>query len=80
MRSILVTGALGQVGSELVPEEDHGFIATSDGREIYFHRNAVAGAGFNAPEVGQEVRFSEGKGDNGPHASFVQLIGKHHLD
>ncbi|MBL6952156.1 MAG: HPF/RaiA family ribosome-associated protein [Alphaproteobacteria bacterium] len=61
----------------LVPDEDHGFISTSDGREIYFHRNAVADEEFDALEVGQKVRFSEDRGDKGPQASFVRPIGKH---
>ena len=64
----------------LVPHEDHGFIATSDGREIYFHRNAVAGAGYDGLEEGQQVRFSESRGDKGPQASFVRPIGKHQPD
>ncbi len=64
----------------LIPQEDHGFISTSGGRVIYFHRNAVADDGYDALEAGQEVRFSEDRGDEGPQASFVQPIGKHHLD
>ncbi len=68
------------VVATLFPEQDYGFITTSDGREIYFHRNAVAGDGFDALEAGHEVRFSESVGDEGPQASFVQPIGKHHLD
>lgn len=66
--------------ASLVPHEDHGFISTSDGREIYFHRNAVADNGYDALEAGQEVRFSEDIGDKGPQATIVQPIGKHHLD
>ncbi len=65
---------------ELRPEEDHGFIAASDGREIYFHRNSVENNRFDELKAGQEVRFSESVGDKGPQASFVQPIGKHHLD
>jgi cold shock CspA family protein/ribosome-associated translation inhibitor RaiA len=64
----------------LVPERDHGFIAATDGREIYFHRNSVAEGKFDSLKVGQEVRFSEAVGDKGPQATFVQPIGKHHLD
>lgn len=62
----------------LDPETDHGFIAAADGREIYFHRNAVAADGFDALEVGQEVRFSEAVGDKGPQATIVEPLGKHH--
>jgi ribosomal subunit interface protein len=61
--------------------EDYGFIETSDGREIYFHRNSVVDADFDKLEEGQEVRFVEvvGESEKGPQASTVKLIGKHHL-
>ena len=59
--------------------KDHGFIATADGREIYFHRNSVADDGFDDLDVGQEIRFAEDIGDKGPQASFVKPVGKHHL-
>ena len=65
--------------ASLVPEADHGFIATADGREVYFHRNSVSGGKFDDLKVGQEVRFSEAAGDKGPQATFVRLVGKHHL-
>lgn len=65
--------------ASLAPERDHGFIATSDGREIYFHRNAVVGANFADLGVGEEVRFSEDIGDKGPQATAVRPVGKHHL-
>ena len=66
--------------ASLVPERDHGFIAASDGREIYFHRNSVSDGQFDALEVGQEVRFSsEVTGDKGPQATFVRVVGKHHI-
>lgn len=64
----------------LNPERDHGFISTSDGRVIYFHRNSVANGGFDTLAVGQEVRFAEDVGDEGPRATFVQVVGKHHLE
>ncbi len=63
----------------LVPEHDYGFIASADGREIYFHRNSVADGKFDSLSVGQEVRFSEAVGDKGPQATIVQPVGKHHL-
>ena len=65
--------------ASLVPEHDHGFIAASDGREIYFHRNSVSDGKFDDLKVGQEVRFSEAAGDKGPQATSVRPIGKHHL-
>ena len=60
------------------PGAEYGFIKSSDGREIYFHRNSVVDDRFEELELGEEVRFSESEGDKGPQASFVQPIGKHH--
>lgn len=60
-------------------EHDCGRIATSDGREVYFHRNSVINAAFHGLALGTEVRFSEEPGDRGPQASSVHVIGKHHL-
>lgn len=64
----------------LHPERDHGFIASADGREIYFHRNSVADGKFDELNPDQEVRFSEAVGDKGPQATLVRPIGKHHID
>jgi cold shock CspA family protein len=58
---------------------DCGFIETPDGREIYFHRNAVLNGAFDRLTVGSEVRFVENEGVKGPQASTVRLVGKHHL-
>jgi cold shock CspA family protein len=63
----------------LHPEEDYGKIGTPDGRVIYFHRNSVLNGGFDALEVGNEVRFAEEAGDLGPQASSVSPVGKHHV-
>ncbi|MGO4871210.1 MAG: cold shock domain-containing protein [Roseiarcus sp.] len=58
--------------------EDCGFIETPDGREIYFHRNAVLDGAFDRLSVGSEVRFIEEQGERGAQASTVRLVGKHH--
>jgi len=63
--------------SRLMPEGDYGFLATPDGREIYFHRNSVLDAAFDRLEVGTEVSFAEEEGDRGPQASTVKLVGRH---
>ncbi len=63
----------------LNPAEDYGTITDSNGREIYFHRNSVVNAEFDALEVGAEVRFAEEAGDEGPQASSVHRVGKHHI-
>ena len=65
--------------SKISAEEDYGFIATPDGREIYFHRNSVIDNAFDRLSVGSEVRFAEELGEKEAQASTVYLIGKHHL-
>ena len=65
--------------ARLFPAQDYGFIAAADGREIYFHRNAVVGNAFDDLEVGDEVRFAEARGDEGPQASTVHPHGKKHI-
>ncbi len=56
---------------KLVPEENYGFIETSDGREIYFHRNSVIAPVFDKLKEGTEVVFIEEQGDKGPQAMRV---------
>lgn len=63
--------------TKLFPEEGYGFVETADGEEVYFHRNAVFD-GFDALEVGSEVRFTEEQGERGPQAASVRLVGRHH--
>ncbi|MGR9014950.1 MAG: HPF/RaiA family ribosome-associated protein [Gammaproteobacteria bacterium] len=55
----------------LLPNKDHGFIAAIDGREIYFHRNSVAGSGFDTLKVDDKIRYIEEIDDLGPQASIV---------
>jgi len=65
--------------ARLVPTENYGVIRTADGREVYFHRNSVINANFDTLTPGAEVRFAEENGEQGPQASSVQVVGKHHV-
>lgn len=65
--------------SELFRDEGYGRIESSDGRHIYFHENSILNADFDKLEVGTEVRFVEEEGDQGPQASTVKVVGKHHV-
>lgn len=67
--------------AQLIAEEDYGFIRTSDGRDVYFHKNAIVDGAFEKLETGQEVRLviAEGEGEKGPQASTVKPIRKHHI-
>ena len=53
---------------------EHGFLGTTDGREIYFHRNSVLGHGADGLRVGAAVAFTEELGDHGPQASTVRVL------
>ena len=58
---------------------EFGFLESTDGREIYFHRNSVLDPGFAHLSVGTRVSFAEEMGEKGPQASTVRLLGKHSL-
>jgi ribosomal subunit interface protein len=58
------------------PAQDHGFLETPDGREIYFHRNALIDADFDTLHEGTEVYYVEEEGNEGPQAKQVS-VGKH---
>jgi len=60
--------------SQIFPGEDYGFIEDHRGREIYFHRNAVARNGWEVLDLGQAVEFEEEQGDKGPQAVVVYTI------
>lgn len=62
------------VVSQLFPMQGYGFIETPDGREIYFHRNAVGNGRYDTLDLGVPVRFTEEEGDEGPQASVVQVV------
>jgi cold shock CspA family protein len=66
--------------TKLEPDQDYGRIQTSDGRDIYFHRNSLVRGDYGDLEVGSEVRFEEESGEEGPQASTVHIIGKHHIN
>jgi ribosomal subunit interface protein len=63
----------------MLPEENYGIIQSSTGKEVYFHRNSVLHDDFDSLTVGCEVRYAEEEGEQGPQASTVSPIGKHHI-
>jgi len=67
-------GADEGVVKKLVPHESYGFIAASDGREVYFHENALKDLKMDQMNEGDIVRFGESDGDKGPCASWVRSI------
>jgi cold shock CspA family protein len=59
--------------SQIFPLQGYGFIKTPDGRDVYFHRNALSDRAYAAADIGTPVWFSEEEGDDGPQAIHVEL-------
>lgn len=60
----------------LFREQEYGFLKTIDGRDVYFHANAVLDGDFTRLELGTQVRFAETMGEMGPQATTVQIVDK----
>ncbi len=60
----------------LFSAQDYGFVATNDGREVYFHRNSVVDADFDDLAEGQPVELVliHGESPMGPQATTVRPI------
>ncbi|NLI80543.1 MAG: HPF/RaiA family ribosome-associated protein [Deltaproteobacteria bacterium] len=60
--------------AKIFHDEGYGFLVTPDGREIYFHENALLNGKFKDLEMGRAVQFVEREGDEGPQASSITLL------
>ncbi len=60
---------------KLVQDKGFGFIATSDGSDVFFHHSAVADHQFDSLHEGQQVEFAVEQGSGpkgkGPRAASV---------
>jgi cold shock CspA family protein/ribosome-associated translation inhibitor RaiA len=56
------------------PDGRHGFLLSGDGREIYFHEDALREIAFEELEEGMEVRFVHARGKEGAQASSVYAM------
>lgn len=54
----------------------YGFLQSTDGHEVYFHRNSLVGRSFEDLALGDHLRFVEEDGEKGPQASSVFFL--HH--
>ncbi len=57
----------------LVRERGFGFILGQDGTELFFHRSALEGEGFDALTEGQAVEFEVERGPKGPRAARMKV-------
>ncbi|KQW20955.1 DNA-binding protein [Afipia sp. Root123D2] len=65
--------------ARLDPAGEFGFLRSSDGDEIYFHRNSVLDGAFSELAVGSRVVFTDELGEKGVQATTVKLLEKHGL-
>ena len=56
----------------LVRERGFGYIQGNDGVELFFHRSALQGEGFDTLAEGQAVEFDVQSGDKGPRAANMK--------
>jgi CspA family cold shock protein len=58
---------------KLVRERGFGFIQGEDGVELFFHRSALQGEGFDNLAEGQTVEFDVERGPKGPRATNMRV-------
>jgi cold shock protein len=54
-------------------EKGYGFIARTDGADVFVHQSAIQVAGYRTLQEGQQVRFEIEQSDKGPKAANVTL-------
>ncbi len=62
---------LGTIKS-LSPFESYGFIATLEGKDVYFHENSLKNLVMDDLAEGDSVVFGLSQGDKGPQAAWVR--------
>jgi cold shock CspA family protein/ribosome-associated translation inhibitor RaiA len=67
------SGLAGQVAL-IEPGADHGFILTSTGSQLYFHRDSVTNGRFESLKTGDRVLYVEELADSGPVATKIRLL------
>ena len=53
-------------------EKGYGFIAGSDGEDVFVHYSAISGDGYKSLTEGQTVEFDVVEGDKGKQAANVR--------
>ena len=55
-------------------DKGFGFIDTGGSKDLFFHSNDLEGVSFDELHEGQQVSFTEGRGQKGPCAENVKPI------
>jgi cold shock CspA family protein/ribosome-associated translation inhibitor RaiA len=60
--------------TKIFSEEGYGFLRSTEGEEVYFHRNSVINYDFDRLKPGDGVQYSAELGDKGLQATSVQVV------
>ena len=58
----------------VVRERGFGFIADTDGRELFFHRSSLVDTQFDALKEEEGVEFEVENSDKGPRAINISVV------
>ena len=56
----------------IIRDRGFGFIRSSEGQEIFFHRSSLQHLNFDVLKEGEAVEFDMERGDKGPRATAVR--------
>ena len=59
---------------KVVRDRGFGFIADTDGREVFFHRSSIVETPFESLTEDQDVEFDVETSDKGPRAQNVRVV------
>ena len=60
----------------VIRDRGFGFIRSSDGQEIFFHRSSLQQLNFDGLKEGEAVEFEMERGEKGPRATTVRPSAK----
>ena len=55
-------------------EKGYGFIARSQGDDVFVHYSEIRSSGFRSLDEGQKVEFTVTQGQKGPQAQDVDIV------
>ena len=56
----------------VIRDRGFGFIRSTDGQEVFFHRSTLQQMNFDGLKEGETVEFEMERGDKGPRATSVR--------